>query len=119
MHFGPWGYAFVRAAPGLALEDAKVDDPSSPSSLEKSEWFFSADVSAGYAWLVGPRFQRSARTARLWLQGDVGYGWVEGNHLALAPSGGSQGQGAGVSGVDLGSLSVEGAFFRLAAAVSF
>ncbi len=118
MHFGPWGYAFVRAAPGLALEDASVDDPSSPSTRVKSEWMFSTDVSAGYAWLVVPRFQQSDRTGRLWLQGDAGYGWVAGNHLALTPSAGS-GQGGGVSGVDLGTLSVEGAFFRLAAAVSF
>lgn len=121
MHFGPWGYAFVRAAPGLAQVSAEIDDASAPGgapgAMKKTDWMFSTDVSAGYAWLIVPRFDRYERTARLWLQADAGYGWVAGDRLAMVPPGGSQ--GAGVSGVDLGTLTMQGGFFRLAAAVSF
>jgi hypothetical protein len=114
LHFGPWGYAFVRAAPGVALENAEVDDQSSPSPLKASAWMFSTDVSGGYAFLVTPRYDRFARTARLWIQGDVGYGWVAGDRLALTSGGGS-----GIDAIDLGTLTLEGGFFRVGAAVSF
>jgi hypothetical protein len=118
MHFGPWGYAFLRAAPGAAYVSAQVDDASSPSVLKKADWMFSTDFSAGYAFLVTPRFNRTEQKVRLWLQADVGYGWVAGDRLALAPSTAAT-QGLGASGVDLGTLAMEGGFFRLAAAVSF
>jgi hypothetical protein len=79
---------------------------------------FSTDVSAGYAFLLFPRLERYEQKVRLWVQGDVGYGWVAGDRLALAPSS-PPSQGNGANGVDLGTLALEGGFFRLAAAVSF
>ncbi len=115
-HFGPWGYAFVRVAPGLALENTEIDDASAPSPLKKNAWMFATDVSAGYAWLIVPRLDRFEQKARLWLQTDVGYGWVVGDELALAVSSGGSGN---TNGVDLGSLSMSGPFFRLGAALSF
>jgi hypothetical protein len=118
VHFGPWGYAFLRAAPGAALVNAEVDDSSSSSPLKKSDWMFSTDISAGYAWLIVPRFERYEQKVRLWLQADAGYGWVAGDRLALAPSA-APSQGMAASGVDLGTLTLAGGFFRLAAAVSF
>jgi hypothetical protein len=113
-HFGPWGYAFARVAPGLALENAEVDDASAPSGLKKSAWMFATDVSAGYALLVTPRFERFEQKARLWVQADVGYGWVAGDELALAAASSSN-----TGGIDLGTLSMSGPFFRLGAALSF
>jgi hypothetical protein len=118
MHMGPWGYAFLRAAPGAALVNVEVDDSSASSPLKKSDWMFSTDISAGYAFLLVPRFDRFEQKVRLWLQGDVGYGWVSGDRLALTPSS-PPSQGMAASGVDLGTLAMEGIFFRLAAAVSF
>jgi hypothetical protein len=115
-HFGPWGYAFVRVAPGLAVENLEVDEGSAPASLKKSAWMFSTDVSAGYAWLLGPRFDRFERKVRAWLQADVGYGWVAGDELALSAPAGS---GGGTVGIDLGTLSMSGPFMRFGAAVSF
>ena len=119
-HLGSWGYAFVRGAPGLALQRVEVDESTSPAPLTKSAWQFATDLSAGYAWLFwrGPNAYDLA--PRLWVQGDAGYGWVAGERLALAadlPS--SSPQGGRVSGTDLGTLTMRGAFFRLAAAVSF
>ena len=118
MHFGAWGYAFLRAAPGVALENAQVDEPTAPAALRKSRWLFSTDVSAGYAYPLFPRADAFALTARAWVQSDIGYGAIVAQRLNLAPDLPS-GDPRLASGVDLGSLAMHGVFFRLAGAVSF
>ncbi len=117
VHLVPWGYAFLRAAPGVVAQHVGVDDSSSPASLTKNRWLFATDVSAGYAWLVWPQ-RGAAHVPRLWLQADAGYGWVATERLDLSPALAS-GDSRAVSGVDLGDLKMSGAFFRAAAAVSF
>jgi hypothetical protein len=112
-HFGDWGYLFLRVAPGTAVVNAEIDDPSAPAPLAKNRWLFATDVSAGYAWLIAPRGRAWRRVPRLWVQTDAGYGWMASDRLNLAPA------SAGASGVDLGSLALSGAFFRIAAAASF
>lgn len=118
LHFGPWGYAYLRAAPGAAVQHAQINDGSSPAPLSKTQWVFATDLSAGYAWLVWPRWDASVVQPRLWLQGEAGYGFAAGERLALAPSLPS-GSLERATGVDLGSLAMAGGFFRVAAAVSF
>jgi hypothetical protein len=117
LHFVPWGYAFVRAAPGVVAQHVEVDDSSSPAALEKNRWLFATDISAGYAWLVWPQ-RGPDHVGRLWLQADAGYGWVASERLDLSPALAS-GDTRLVSGVDLGNIKMSGAFFRAAAAVSF
>jgi hypothetical protein len=118
VHFGRWGYAFLRGAPGVVSQHAELDDPAAPAPMSKTKWLFATDVSAGYAWLVWPPTREPARVARLWLQADAGYGWVARERLDLAPALAS-GDARVVSGIDLGSITTSGAFFRAAAAVSF
>jgi hypothetical protein len=118
VHFGPWGYAFARVAPGVAALQTQLTDASSPATLSKTQWLFATDLSAGYAWLLWPRFQASQLTGRLWLQADVGYALVAQAQLNLGPDLGS-GNAQRVDGVDLGTLSMNGAFFRISAAASF
>ncbi len=118
MHVARLGYAFVRVAPGVVLTAAEVQDPSAPAALSKNRWLMAADASAGYAWLAWSRPEGPGPMARLWLQGEAGYGWVATERLDLAPdlaSGSSQ----RASGADLGALAMRGVFFRAAAAVSF
>jgi hypothetical protein len=116
-HLGRWGYAFLRVAPGLAVASTHIDDTAAPAPLTNTRWLFATDVSAGYAYLVWPK-KRASTGARLWVQGDGGYGFVTDDRLALAPSS-SSGTSQPASGVDLGTLSMSGGFFRLGAAVSF
>jgi hypothetical protein len=118
LHFGRWGYALLRAAPGVVSQHAELDDASAPAPLTKTTWLFATDLSAGYAWLVWPQTREPARTARLWIQADGGYGWVAQERLNLGPALAS-GDARVVSGIDLGSITTSGAFFRAAAAVSF
>jgi len=129
IHFREWGYAFVRAAPGVAVENAEVNDPTAicaqaasqegcAAPLTKSRWLFATDISAGYAYPVWARKDVSDLVPRIWLQADGGYGWIVGQRLNLATDLAS-GDPRLASGVDLGSLTMRGAFFRATAAVSF
>jgi hypothetical protein len=112
LYFRDWGYAFVRVAPGLAFVRTEVDDPSAPAPLAKERWLFATDASAGYAFPIVPRTGPSSHTPRGWLEASGGYGWVASEHLDLTP-------GGGASGVDLGTLALNGAFFRIAVAASY
>ncbi|HSY24110.1 MAG TPA: hypothetical protein VK841_18415 [Polyangiaceae bacterium] len=112
LHFGDWGYAFARVAPGVAFVRTEIDDPSAPAPLAKERWLFATDVSAGYSFPLMVRSGASARTPRAWLNADGGYGWVANERLDLMP-------GGGASGVDLGTLALNGAFFRIALAASY
>jgi hypothetical protein len=118
VHFGRWGYAFARVAPGVAVANATLGDPSEPAALTKTQWLFATDLSGGYAWLVWPPTREPSSTARLWLQADGGYGWVASERLDLGPALAST-DARLANGADLGSLSMSGAFFRLGAAISY
>ena len=117
-HFGRWGYAFVRAAPGVAMERAEIDDPSAPGPLSRSRWLFATDLSAGYAYPILARIDTAALVPRVWVQSDGGYGWVVEQRLDLAPNL-PAGDPRSAAGVDLGTLALQGAFFRIALAASF
>jgi hypothetical protein len=125
MHFGKWGYTFVRAAPGIAFEAAEVDDAASPTltsggtaPLTKSRWLFATDLSAGYAYPLWPRENPTEFMPRVWIQADGGYSWIAPLGLNLAPDLPSSDPRM-ANGVDLGALTMRGAFFRVSAAVSF
>jgi len=113
--FGRFGYAFVRAAPGIAYESVEVDDASVPgNALTKSRWLFAADLSAGYSVpLWTRRGSGSQLLSHLWAQADGGYGFVVDQRLNLTPSGQAR-----ADGVDLGTLALSGGFFRLSVAAS-
>jgi hypothetical protein len=117
VHFGARGYLFVRGAPGVVAQHTEVDDPSAPAALSKTQWLFATDVSGGYAFPLWPR-TRVPDVARIWLQADGGYGWVASERLNLGPTLAST-DARIVSGVDLGTVSLSGPFFRVAAAASF
>jgi hypothetical protein len=117
IHVGSWGYAFLRVAPGAAYERMELDEVSATSALTKSQWLFATDASVGYAVPLIPMPERVRRSVDVWLQSDVGYSWVADQRLALAPSTTDHEM---ADGVDLGtSLGLRGAFFRIAAAVSY
>ncbi|MDP9151308.1 MAG: hypothetical protein M3O36_15400 [Myxococcota bacterium] len=129
LHFGALGYVFARAAPGLAMERAEVNDPSAPCPqvpstgscavpLTQSRWLFATDVSAGYAYPLWSRTETLELVPRIWLQAEGGYGWILTQRVRLSPDLPS-GDARLASGIDLASLTMRGAFFRVAAAISF
>lgn len=119
VHFGPWGYAFARAAPGVSVVTAEVDDAALTNApLTKSRWLFATDLSAGYAFPLWPRDNPTELTPRIWVQADGGYGWISTVGLNLTPDLPSNDPRI-ASGIDLGELTLRGAFVRVSAAVSF
>jgi hypothetical protein len=118
VHFGPWGYAFVRVAPGATLVGAEVKESSTTGPLQKRTLVFSTDLSAGYAWLAWPWNEPEKMRGRLWLQADAGYGFAVRDGLSLTPDAGSSGV-TNNANVDLGSLVLRGPFARVAVALSF
>jgi hypothetical protein len=120
IHFGPWGYAFARAAPGVGVVTAEVNDPALPNApLTKNRWLFAGDLSAGYAFPIWPHDNPPVLMPRVWVQTDWGYGWMGSMGLNLAADLPTSMDPRIASGVDLGALTMRGAFFRAAAAVSF
>jgi hypothetical protein len=117
VHFGMRGYLFVRGAPGIVTQHTSIDDSAAAATLSKTNVLFATDLSGGYAFPLWPRTQAPA-VARLWLQGEGGYGWVASERLNLGPTL-ATGDARIVSGIDLGNISLSGAFFRVAAAASF
>lgn len=118
LHAGAMGYAFVRLAPGVASEHIEVTDASAPTNLTKTQWLFATDASVGYALPVVPLPPRRGRAFRLWIVADGGYSWVADERLtpvSTVPSGGTP----VVNQVDLGTLGLRGAFFRVAIAASY
>ena len=111
-HVGTWGYAFVRAAPGVAFEEAEVTESTSSVDLKKTQWLFATDVSAGFA--ARPLLKRGPGLLfSPWLQADVGYGWIVSQRLNL-----TQNSPAPSVGADFGTLAMQGAFFRISLAAS-
>jgi hypothetical protein len=117
VHLGRMGYLFVRDGLGAVSAHTQIEDASAAAALSKTQWLFANDVSAGYALLVAPGFASSS-PARFWLQADGGYGWVASDRLDLGPRLASSDTRI-IGGVDLGTLDLSGAFFRIAAAASF
>lgn len=118
LHFGRWGYALLRVEPGAALENAQVNDATLLSPLEKSQWVFAGDLSAGYAFPIVPHTSSSRASPSIWLQADGGYGLVVAQRLNLTSETPSTAV-ASAEGVDLGTLAMRGGFVRFALALGF
>ncbi len=118
VHFGRWGYALLRAAPGVAVENAEVDDAAVSAPFTKNRWLFAGDVSGGYAFPVVVRTGPSRSSPSMWLEADGGYGWAVAERLDLTAQT-SASAAAVASGIDLGTLTMRGAFVRFSGAVAF
>jgi hypothetical protein len=119
VHIAPWLYGFVRVAPGAAVLQAKIDDPSSQSRLADSAWVFAGDASMGASVLLGPRNDYDKRAVRFWLTPEVG--WSVTTQASFAPNPGRDDKD--VLGTDasmrIQPLALSGAFWRMSAAVTF
>jgi hypothetical protein len=118
-YLAPWVDVFAKVAPGTAALHARVEDPSSPATLEHTPWVFAADLSAGASFRVLGARDGDPRHPRLWITPELGYG-VTSSH-ALRPR--ADRDEADVLGSDepmrLGSLALDGVFWRLSVGLSF
>ena len=110
----PWLYAFARVSPGWLHGTATLTDLAIAAPMRTTFSTVNVDASLGAAVRVTP----PATRVGLWFMGDAGYGWAPDQHLALAPAlPASDRDKAGVT--TLADLAPRGAFYRLAAALTF
>jgi len=118
-YFAPWLDGFAKVAPGAVGYFARVQDPSSGATLEDAPWTLAADLSAGATVRLAGGSDHGVRRARLWLTAEGGYGLTGSRALRPRPNRDE----ADVLGADepttLGSLALNGGFWRLGLAVSY
>ncbi len=118
-YFAPWFDVFAKVAPGAGALHARIEDPSSPSTLEQTPWVFATDVSAGASFRLVGNSDHAKRAPRLWITHEIGYGFTTEHALRPSPNRDE----ADVLGADestkLGSLAVNGVFWRTGLALSF
>jgi len=118
-HVTPWLHAFAKVAPGAAALHARLSDPSAPDTLEDVQWAFATDLSAGASVLLAPHGDWDSRRVRFWLTPEVGYGLT--GRASLRPI--ADRDEEDVLGTDsrarLGSLAMNGVFWRVTMNVTF
>lgn len=118
-YFAPWFDVFAKVAPGAGALYARIQDPSSPSTLEHAPWVFATDLSAGASFRLVGKNDHDKRHPRLWITQEIGYGLTTEHALRPRPDRDE----ANVLGSDeptnLGSLALNGVFWRTGLALSF
>ena len=114
-----WIHGFVKVAPGAAAYRIRVEDASSQAALEQAPWVFATDLSAGASVRLAGGSDHRKRRARLWATTEFGYGITSSHSLRPRPAR-DEGDVLGADeAVQLGSLSLSGAFLRAGLALSF
>jgi hypothetical protein len=115
-HLFPWLYALARVAPGALHQAAQLRDPLAVAPLVASHWAFTVDASAGGAVLLGPWTQ--ANSPRFWLVAEGGYGFTRQSALVLNPDV-DEDDARRTGSLDLGTLTLSGAFVRAYVALTY
>ncbi len=118
-HLMPQLYAFTRVAPAALHLEASLSESSSGSILYSRGWVFGADATAGVAAELYGRRSGAATEARFWMLAEGGYGWAARRELSLAPDEDDAAAPQRLAALDLGSVAVRGAIFRVSAALTF
>lgn len=118
-YFAPWLNGFVKVAPGAGAYDVRIEDPSSPATLDHAPWVFAADLSGGATVRLAGGSDHDVRRARLWLTTEIGYGVTSSHALRPRPSRDENDVLGSDQATKLGTLAVNGVFWRTGLAVSF
>lgn len=118
-YLAPWFDVFAKVAPGTASLHARVEDPSSPSTLEDTPWVFATDLSAGASIRVVGGNDHSARRPRLWITHELGYGLTTESALRPRPNRDESDVLGSDQSTNLGSLALNGVFWRTGLALTF
>jgi hypothetical protein len=118
-YFAPWLNGFVKVAPGGAAYAAHIEDPSSPASLEDTSWVLAGDLSGGATVRLAGGNDHDVRRPRLWLTTELGYGITSSHSLRPRPNRDEKDVLGADESTRLGSLALNGVFWRTGLAVSF
>jgi hypothetical protein len=117
-HFLPWMYGLVRLTPGALHQYVQLDDALSAAPYVAKSWVFALDASAGAAFLLGPHQEDSPSLVRFWLAAEGGYGFAGSTALVMRPDLG-EGDPRRTGELDMGTLAMGGAFFRIYGSVTY
>lgn len=112
-------YAFGRLAPGAAALMASVNDKSSSANLKETSWVFAGDLSVGASVLLGSRRDLDQRAPRLWITPEVGWSLTTAADLRPSPSRDQEDVLGRDVGTNLGSVAMNGFFWRASIATTF
>jgi hypothetical protein len=118
-YFAPWFDVFAKVAPGTGALYARVEDPSSPKTLEHAPWVFATDLSAGASFRLVGGSDHDKRRPRLWITHEIGYGLTTEHALQPRPSRDDADVLGSDQSTNLGSLAVNGVFWRTGLALTF
>jgi hypothetical protein len=118
-YLAPWVDVFAKVAPGAGAFYARIEDPSSPTTLEHAPWVFAADLSGGASFRLVGSSDGNPRRARLWLNTELGYGITSSHSLRPSADRDEEDVLGADQSVRLGSLAMNGMFWRTGLAMSF
>jgi hypothetical protein len=118
-YLAPWVNVFAKIAPGAAAFNARVEDPSSPETLEQAPWVFAADFSGGASFRIVGTSDHAQRHPRLWLTQEVGYGVTSSTGLRPGPNRDEEDVLGSDQSARLNALALNGVFWRTGLALSF
>jgi hypothetical protein len=111
-------YAFARVAPGALRADATLADGGAGVERETGAWTMATDFSGGAAFEFAGQARGASNQARGWVLLDGGYGWAAASSMEFVAAQGTS-PPARLAPLEFGDLAMRGAFFRLAAAISY
>ena len=118
-YFAPWLDGFVKVAPGAGAYSVRIEDPSSSATLEHAPWVFATDLSGGATVRLAGGSDHEIRRPRVWLTAEIGYGVTSSHALRPRPEREDKDVLGSDESTKLGTLAVNGAFWRTGLAVSF
>jgi hypothetical protein len=110
-------YLLLHVLPAFAHSKASLYDGAAQASFSAQHWSYGVDAATGAACELYAAPNGTIRP-RLWAIAEGGYGYLGRSQLLLRPESG-QGAPERSTPVDLGALSLSGAYLRISAAVSF
>jgi hypothetical protein len=117
-HFAPWFYGLARFTPGAVRESVRLDDPIAPSPLVARQWVAALDASAGAAFLIAPHGDQTTLPVGFWIAAEGGYSFARSASLVLRPDL-AEGDPRRTGEIDMGTLAMRGAFFRIYGSVTY
>jgi hypothetical protein len=118
-YFAPWFDVFAKVAPGTGALYARIEDPSSPRTLEHAPWVFATDLSAGTSFRIVGGNDHDTRRPRLWVTQEIGYGLTTEHALRPRPNRDEADVLGSDTSTNLGSLAMNGVFWRMGFALTF
>lgn len=116
-HLLPFLYGFARVAPGASHTSLSIEDPSAPSPMVLRRWAFATDLSVGASVLLGRHDRPERHVPRFWITPEAGYMFTSAFNLRFTPD--ERDDPRPTASTKLGTLAMNGGFFKVSADLSF